>query len=337
MLGESSTFKSRWNIHVKCIQMLWHAHLLILPLTHSVESMQLSKASSWQQVAFESTSSKLLSSVLFRNCPVGIRFSLDFDYHLVFCNFILSVGLWRFDRMPQKYSTPSYACPSRSRFLAKIAFFKRCQGRGKTHTHTHKSSRLPKGCEQETTPEKSHHPKTPKKGYVTNHNRWLRVAFHHRTSQQHDSHDDTDDDKPVSWWHPPWLQTINDVSRHRYGWRRLTLESLQTSQPWVPMITASTAVPNIFWWVAKEHHILEISGCLQYQCALYMYIYFQFHSLNLSMVTLFLTITRINRWLFPKEIIILWSSWHLKINEHLPNQPTNTTPRFFKSQPAMIF
>ena len=137
MLGESSTFKSRWNIHVKCIQMLWHAHLLILPLTHSVESMQLSKASSWQQVAFESTSSKLLSSVLFRNCPVGIRFSLDFDYHLVFCNFILSVGLWRFDRMPQKYSTPSYACPSRSRFLAKIAFLKRCQGRGKnTHTHT---------------------------------------------------------------------------------------------------------------------------------------------------------------------------------------------------------
>ena len=151
--GSSSTFKSRWNIHVKCIQMLWHAHLLILPLTHIVESMQLSKASSWQQVAFESTSSKLLSSVLFRNCPMGIRFCLDFDYLLIFCNFILSVGLWRFGRMPQKYSTPSCACPSRSRFLPKIALFSnRCQGRGKKNTQTHTSHQdFPKGCEQKTT------------------------------------------------------------------------------------------------------------------------------------------------------------------------------------------
>lgn len=120
----SSPCWSKLHLKVKyTCQMLWHAQPLILPLTHMVESMQLSKASSWQQVAFESTSSKLLSSVLFRNCPMGIRFCLDFDYLLIFCNFILSVGLWRFGRMPQKYSTPSYACPSRSRFLAKIVFF----------------------------------------------------------------------------------------------------------------------------------------------------------------------------------------------------------------------
>lgn len=273
-----------WKLHlqikVKYIcQMLWHAHLLILPLTHIVESMQLSKASSWQQVAFESTSSKLLSSVLFRNCPMGSRCCLDFDYHLVFCNFILSVGLWRFGRMPQKYSTPSYACPSRSRFLAKK---QRCQGRGKkTHTHTQVITTSPRGVNQKKQHTRKPITKKPKKGLRNNnnhnHNRWLRwLRFH--PGHLNDTTPMTTINQ-VSWWHPPGLQTINDVSRHRDGWRLLTLET-SPSRPWASNdhgYNSCAICIYIYIFVRRKRtSYVEISVWPQYQCALYIYIYLSF-------------------------------------------------------------
>lgn len=141
----------------------------------------------------------------------------------------------------------------------------------KNNTHTHKSSRLPKGCEpkKNTHQKKPITQKKPKKGYVTtNHNRWLRWSHCHPGHLNNTTPMTTlTTINQGSWWHPPGLQTINDVSHHRYGWRRLTLE---VSQPTVvgsndhgynscAMIFFRESQKNIIFW---RYSLTSISMCL---------------------------------------------------------------------------
>ena len=177
------------------------------------------------------------------------------------------------------------------------------------------------------TPEKTHHPKKTKKGLCNNQPQPVVavVALSPWTSQQHDSHDDLDDDKPGV------LMTssrASDNKRRKSSSIRMetaNLGGLPTNRRGFQWSRLQQLCHDFFSWVAKEHHILEIQFDLNINVP-YITCIFQFHSLNLSMVTLLVPDHQTDKSLTASqrdqsEIIILWSFWHLKINEHLPNQP----------------